>query len=106
MPRFIASSLRLSSARGLMAWSAATDQVAPSDNRLSNLRWDTRLANHADKVAAGTSKKTHCKHGHEFTPENTRMCTALTTGYVYKRCITCTKKRNHENYLLRSRKAS
>jgi hypothetical protein len=77
-----------------------------SDNRLSNLRWDTRLANHADKVAAGTSKKTHCKHGHEFTPENTRMCTALTTGYVYKRCITCTKKRNHENYLLRSRKAS
>lgn len=75
----------------------------PSDNRLSNLRWDTRLANHADKVAAGTSKKTHCKRGHEFTPENTRMDTGA-SGVAYKRCRTCTKKQQEGYY--RKRKAS
>lgn len=29
----------------------------PSDNRLQNLRWDTRLANNADKIRHGTSRK-------------------------------------------------
>ena len=44
------------------------------DNRLSNLRWDTRTANHIDCVVNGRnsrSNQTHCKHGHEFTAENT-----------------------------------
>jgi len=44
------------------------------DNRLINLRYDTHSANELDKLAHGThamARKTHCKHGHEFTPENT-----------------------------------
>jgi NUMOD4 motif/HNH endonuclease len=46
------------------------------DNRLTNLRWDTRSANNLDAVRHGThsmARKTHCKRGHEFTPGNTRV---------------------------------
>lgn len=45
-----------------------------SDNRLENLRWDTRSANVADSVRNGThhmARVTHCPEGHEYTPENT-----------------------------------
>lgn len=46
----------------------------PDDNRLENLRWDTRSANAADSVRNGThsqSRVTHCPRGHEYTDENT-----------------------------------
>lgn len=46
----------------------------PGDNRRSNLRWDTRSGNVLDQVSAGThnmASKTHCKHQHPFSPENT-----------------------------------
>lgn len=46
----------------------------PTDNRLVNLRWDTRKANSADSVRHGTHSmvsRTHCPQGHEYTPENT-----------------------------------
>lgn len=62
-----------------------------ADNRLTNLRWDTRLSNHADRVAAGNSKKTQCKHGHKFTPKNTKMVLHATQGHWYQRCRTCEK---------------
>lgn len=44
------------------------------DNSLSNLAWGTQTENMADKFVHGTdyqTNKTHCKWGHEFTPENT-----------------------------------
>lgn len=44
------------------------------DNRLENLRYDTRQANINEMVGHGThvfARRTHCKNGHEFTPENT-----------------------------------
>jgi hypothetical protein len=46
----------------------------PTDNRLENLRWDTRSANQFDSVRNGThywASRTHCSKGHEFTEENT-----------------------------------
>jgi hypothetical protein len=48
----------------------------PADNRASNLRWDTPAANVRDQVRNGnhhSARKTHCEHGHEFTPENTHV---------------------------------
>lgn len=45
-----------------------------TNNRLANLRWDTRSENQRDKVRHGRhpmAKRTHCKNGHEFTPANT-----------------------------------
>lgn len=46
----------------------------PADNRLENLRWDTRSANCLDSVRNGThhmARRTHCPKGHEYTVENT-----------------------------------
>lgn len=47
----------------------------PSNNHVSNLRWDTPSANAYDKVRNGRchhTVKTHCPKGHAFTPENTK----------------------------------
>lgn len=46
----------------------------PGNNRLENLRWDTRSANCLDSVRNGThhmARVTHCPQGHAYTPENT-----------------------------------
>lgn len=58
----------------------------PSNNRLDNLTYGTSTENHVDQVRHGThhhAAKTHCKNGHEFTPENTD------TSVGYRRCVTC-----------------
>lgn len=44
-----------------------------SDNRLANLRWDTRSSNAYDRVRHGThpdAAKTHCPQGHPLTEPN------------------------------------
>lgn len=46
----------------------------PEDNRLENLRWGTPDENRLDRRRNGGYnyvRKTHCKWGHELTPENT-----------------------------------
>jgi hypothetical protein len=46
----------------------------PADNRVANLRWDTRSANVRDSVRNSThtqASKTGCPQGHPYTPGNT-----------------------------------
>ena len=50
-----------------------------TNSAATNLRWDTHVGNMADMVA----RITHCRQGHEFTPENTRM------NDRQRLCITC-----------------
>ena len=64
----------------------------PRDNRLENLRWDTRSANALDSVRNGThhaARRTHCAQGHEFTASNT---------YRYpsgkRSCVVCRRASN------------
>lgn len=66
----------------------------PSDNRLENLRWDTKSANAFDTVRHGThpqARKTHCKAGHEFTADNTD------TSEGQRRCKACQSKKKRKN---------
>lgn len=45
-----------------------------ANNHVSNLRWDTHASNVRDSLKHGTGhqymKKTHCRVGHEYTPDN------------------------------------
>ena len=70
------------------------------NNRIDNLRWDTQQSNIFDIVAHGRhaqANKTHCKHGHSFSPENTYINPA--SGQ--RSCRTCTREINRR---IRSRK--
>jgi hypothetical protein len=59
-----------------------------NNNTLSNLRWGTKAENSQDTLRHGRHpmrSRTHCVHGHEYTPENTRMA-----GTV-RRCRECNR---------------
>jgi hypothetical protein len=64
---------------------------SPTDNRLINLRWDTRSNNAYDAVRHGVhgkAKNTHCPSGHEFTPENTKIYN-FRSGHRPRICRKC-----------------
>ena len=82
----------------------------PKNNRVDNLRWGTESENAFDRVRHGTqhignqnSIKTHCKNGHEFTPENTyRKLHA--NGKRYRQCRTCRREDSRKQEELRRMK--
>lgn len=69
-----------------------------SDNRAENLRYGTKSENALDQVRHGVhnnARKTHCKRGHEFTPENTKII----SDRGWRKCVTCSKQAGRERYL-------
>lgn len=64
----------------------------PTNNQLDNLYWGTKQQNMRDKLLHGNNpnaNKTHCKWGHEYTPENTY----LHPSKPGRRCHTCRRIR-------------
>ena len=71
----------------------------PSDNRLENLRWDTKSANALDRVRDGRdvhARLTHCPNEHEYTPENTDR-----RPDGSRRCRACHRARERARYARR-----
>lgn len=75
-------------------WEGCHNNGDPTDNRLVNLRWDTKAGNAQDALDHGhnaSARKTHCaKSGHEFTPENTYI--NPTSGA--RQCRQCVRELN------------
>lgn len=60
----------------------------------------THLDNAADMVAKGRhgqQTRTHCKHGHEYTPENTRL--EYRNGRPFRVCLRCQRAKRRRQYL-------
>ena len=67
----------------------------PSDNRLENLRWDTRSGNRYDSVRHGThvqTRKTHCPRGHILQKPN---LDPYRWAKGHRLCLSCCKARKY-----------
>lgn len=80
----------------------------PHNNALSNLRWDSASANQRDRLQHGThhyARRTHCAHGHEYTPENTYVRVVTGPRYVQasetRACRECHRIRNRKSARIR-----
>ena len=65
-----------------------------TNNRLSNLRWDTVSANARDRVRHGRdaeARKTHCINGHPLSGKNLYPPCPSNS---YRRCISCGRARS------------
>ena len=68
----------------------------PANNHVSNLYWGTKSENQLDSIRHGThnsfakAQRTHCRRGHEYTPENTYLVPPDRTA---RRCKTCVQER-------------
>lgn len=71
----------------------------PWNNKVDNLRWGTGADNAQDSIRNGTRFKTHCKRGHEFTEDNTR----ISSKNGSKNCKVCAL--NHQRHARNSKLA-
>jgi hypothetical protein len=72
------------------------DHMQIVDSRTNTMRGDSPVARH--------SRKTHCKHGHEFTSENTiRYPSSPPTHRICRKCDAARQKlrRQRRKYLTR-----
>ncbi|MGK9270465.1 NUMOD4 motif-containing HNH endonuclease [Williamsia muralis] len=81
-----------------------------TNNRIENLHWGTSSENTVDQVRHGVhqaARKTHCKHGHEFTPANTYTYPKAGGSTRKGRCCkTCIADRARQYRLNRTKEAT
>lgn len=73
----------------------------PTNNVLSNLRWDTRTGNMRDAVDHRThvnARKSHCKRGHLLREPN--LIPSVTKRSGHRGCLACNRAQGRERYLL------
>lgn len=79
----------------------------PSNNRLSNLRWDTTSNNHLDAVRHGTHSRTRrkkCPGGHDLRVPNLKPAT-LAKGR--RQCLACSRAKGvYACYIRESRRVA
>jgi hypothetical protein len=81
--------------------------INPSCVRPSHLRPTISLDNSRNPRGRHNAVKTHCKYGHEFTPENTKFINTVKKGrrYTLRECRICRRRRrNHETRKYRARR--
>lgn len=69
------------------------------NNRVVNLRIDTRAGNMQDSIRHGTNAQmnlTHCKRGHVLDHPNLVLARLESEGY--RRCLACTRARQKRSY--------
>jgi hypothetical protein len=69
-----------------------------ADDRLENLRWDTKSSNARDSVWHGThdrAKRTHCPNGHRLAPPN--LMSAASKG-GRRQCLACNRAHSYANW--------
>src|SRR4030095_4071401 len=74
------------------------------DNRKDNLAYGTQSDNIRDAVRQGTHPKTritHCPHGHEYTPENTKL-RIIDETRAHRICRTCDLARKRKAWAERN----
>ncbi|MCD2099528.1 NUMOD4 domain-containing protein [Rhodococcus qingshengii] len=72
-----------------------------TDNRVENLRWDLHAANMQDILDNKLNyfkNQTHCKHGHEFTPDNIYWKPDKNGELTRRQCKTCTLEHSRKRY--------
>jgi hypothetical protein len=47
-----------------------------------------------ENVMRGYARKTHCVHGHEYTPENTRLVHRANRPGPFRLCLACRRQRD------------
>lgn len=70
-----------------------------TDNRLENLRWDTKRSNMLDKRAHGTDhqvNKTHCPRGHLLASPN--LVPSLWERKGRRGCLSCSRAQSYISY--------
>lgn len=73
--------------------------ICVNPDHLQPVTWRENLMR-GDTWTSRNAAKTHCDHGHEYTPENTYRDR---TGW--RRCRECTRQKNKAAYHIRKRRA-
>lgn len=77
-----------------------------TNSDLANLRWDTASSNMLDCVKHGTNpyaSQTHCRRGHPFNEDNTRISIRPLDGRAFRVCRECRRVNYRASELSRAR---